>query len=458
MIFSYKRCVMRYAAIGFAVLLNGCGPMGEMIQNPGQPTAATVSTTEKSIDQYQLEPYNGPKARVAVYRFEDQTGKGRGVSYGGYPGFQWYTPQIGNGMADMLTDAILQSNRFMVLDRQAIKDVMQEQDLAASGRVSKPTGAPIGEIEGAELLVKGSITEFEPGSAGAGAGAGLGFFGLPGAVLGGVLGGLRQSHVAMIIQVVDARTTRILFSTTVEGKANDFNLGGVLGGFGGGGGGFGGLGTWQKTPIEKAIRIAIIQAVKELSSRTPPSYFRHGGEANVASAPPTTMLSAPSARKPTNPNRGQETGTNDSLVLDSQRIRQAQEMLKQVGLDPGTADGVTGAKTRSAIAQFQSSKMQSKEASGRLDETTFAALKSAVSQLTASQKPAPTSSGGDMPANVFVNVGRASLLDGPGPGGKSVGTVIQGAKLAVQADDKDSYFIVTEDGTRGWITKALTRR
>jgi len=27
----------------------------------------------------------------------------------------------------------------------------------------------------------------------------------------------------MIIQLVDAKTTRILFSTTVEGKANDFN-------------------------------------------------------------------------------------------------------------------------------------------------------------------------------------------------------------------------------------------
>ena len=49
-----------------------------MIKNPGQPTAETVSTTEKSINEVQLEPYNGPKARVAVYRFADQTAKGRG--------------------------------------------------------------------------------------------------------------------------------------------------------------------------------------------------------------------------------------------------------------------------------------------------------------------------------------------------------------------------------------------
>lgn len=39
-----------------------------------------------------------------------------------------------------------------------------------------------------------------------------------------------------------------------------------------------GLGTWQKTPVEKAIRIAVIQAVKELSSKTPKTYFHHGME------------------------------------------------------------------------------------------------------------------------------------------------------------------------------------
>jgi hypothetical protein len=138
-------------------------------------------------------------------------------------------------------------------------------------------------MEGADLLVKGSITEFEPGSAGAGAGVGLGAFGLPGALLGGVLGGLRQSHVAMVVQVVDARTSRLLFSTTVEGKANDFDIGGALAGFGGGFGSIVGLGMWQKTPIEKAIRVAILQAVKELANKTPQNYFRHGTVSNMAS-------------------------------------------------------------------------------------------------------------------------------------------------------------------------------
>jgi len=182
----------------------------------------------------------------------------------------------------------------IVLDRQSLDDVLKEQDLAGAGRISRETGARMGEIEGAELLIKGAVTEFEPGSAGANAGALLGGFGWTGAVVGGLLSGLRQSHVAMIIQVVDARTSRMLFSTTVEGKANDFNIGGALAGFGGGFLGGAGLGTYQKTPVEKAIRVAIQQAVKELASKTPPTYFRHGTASGVVN--PT---SGPAQQKPT---------------------------------------------------------------------------------------------------------------------------------------------------------------
>jgi curli biogenesis system outer membrane secretion channel CsgG len=291
-----------------------------MIQNAGQPTANTVSTTQTTIDQFQLEPYNGPKARVAVSRFTDQTAKGRGGAYGPY-GFQWYSPQIGNGMADMLSDALLQSNRFVVLDRQSLEDVLKEQDLAALGRVRPQTGAPLGQIEGAELLIKGSVTEFEPGSAGAHAGGLLGFFGLPGAVLGGVLGGVRQSHVAMIIQVVDTSTSRMLFSTTVEGKANDFDIGGALAGFGGGVVGAGGLSNWQKTPVEKAIRIAVQQAVKELASKTPQTYFRHGaGTGPVVSTSPVQPPPLPNGSavaKPVTPIKGRPPKESAAPLLPS---------------------------------------------------------------------------------------------------------------------------------------------
>ena len=294
------------------LILAACGPVQQMVKNPGQPTAETASATQQSIDQVQFEPYDGPKARVAVYRFADQSAKGGG----GYSrGTGWYTAEIGNGMADMLNDALLQSNRFIILDRQSLQDVLMEQDLGATGRIKKETAAAMGEIEGAELLIKGSVTEFEPGSAGAESGALLGTFGMTGALIGSALGSVRQSHVAMVVQVVDAKTSRLLFSSTVEGNANDFNLGGVLGGFGGNFIASGGLGVWQKTPVEKAIRVAILKAVQEVSNKTPETYYRHGGIQAVSGTPVTASVKPTAVVKPQSVSLVPVTGLSSTAVV-----------------------------------------------------------------------------------------------------------------------------------------------
>jgi peptidoglycan hydrolase-like protein with peptidoglycan-binding domain len=141
-------------------------------------------------------------------------------------------------------------------------------------------------------------------------------------------------------------------------------------------------------------------------------------------------------------------------------------LLKQVGLDPGPADGIAGAKTRAVIAQFQSSKMNLIETTGRLDESTYTALKNAVSenwkysaaQLKPPQQPAPKADTGELPARVSVSVTRASLHDTPGSEGKVLATLREGAKLLVQGEDKDCYFVIAEDGKQGWIYKSMTKK
>ena len=120
------------------------------------PKAKGTSQGGPGIDQVQAEDAMGPKARVAVSRFNDKSAKGN------------YTGQIGDGMAEMLSNALFSTNRFIVLERQALGDVIKEQDLGAAGRVRQDTAAPVGELEGADLLIQGTITEFEPGSSGAG--------------------------------------------------------------------------------------------------------------------------------------------------------------------------------------------------------------------------------------------------------------------------------------------------
>src|SRR5882762_2598683 len=57
------------------------------------------------------------KKIVAVATFENKTTWQGQVS-------------IGDGMADQLTDALMQSGQFVVMERQALKEVITEQDLA----------------------------------------------------------------------------------------------------------------------------------------------------------------------------------------------------------------------------------------------------------------------------------------------------------------------------------------
>lgn len=230
------------------LVLCGCASLLE-------PQAKVTSGGGPSIQQAQQEAYNGPKARVAVSRFTDKTAKG------------WWTGQLGDGMAEMLATSLFNSNRFIVLERQTLQDVLAEQDLGASGRIRKETAAPIGQIEGAELLVTGAVTEFEPGSSGIGGGIGGGSR----SIVGGILGAIKKSHIAIDLRVIDTRTSRLVAATTVEGSATDIaGLTGLAGGHLGGG-----LGGWRKQPIEKALRIAIGAAVNFIVSQTPAQYYHY---------------------------------------------------------------------------------------------------------------------------------------------------------------------------------------
>jgi curli biogenesis system outer membrane secretion channel CsgG len=226
------------------------------------PKATVTSPEGKSIEEAQREAYDGPKARMAVARF---TNKARHAG--------WWTAEIGDGMADMLATALFHTNRFIVLERQTLGDVLREQDLGAAGRIKRGTEAPIGEIEGAELLVTGAVTEFDPGESGIGGAIG-GARGW-GRILGGIAGGLKTAHMAIDVRVIDAKTSRLVAATSVEGKATDFNLGGVLAGAAGGGALGGALGGWSNTPKEKALRLCIQEAVNFIVSKTPAAYYRH---------------------------------------------------------------------------------------------------------------------------------------------------------------------------------------
>lgn len=177
-------------------------------------------------------------------------------------------------MADMLVTSLFNSNRFIVLEREKLQAVIHEQDMGASGRFRQDTVAPIGELEGAKLLVIAAVTGFDPGTAGTSASARQrgGLLGLGSdTVLGSLSGGYSQAHLALDLRIVDTATGRILAATSVEGKARSFDLGTSLLGTRAAGE----LSTFARTPMEQAMRRAIDAAVDFVASQTPPHFYRH---------------------------------------------------------------------------------------------------------------------------------------------------------------------------------------
>lgn len=197
-------------------------------------SATVVSSTDSAptIAQAQAEPYNGPKQRIAIEPFEYRAAD-KGAA-------------VGSGMADMLTDSLFNTNKFIVVERDRLDAVTAEQDLAQNSRFRKETVAPTGELEGAQLLIRGSITQFEPKCAGASV----------------LVAATSEACIAINLRIIDVRTGRIVNATTVEATSANNGVG-LL---------FTrttlpiGLGAYRNTPMEKAIRNAIEAAVKHIAA------------------------------------------------------------------------------------------------------------------------------------------------------------------------------------------------
>lgn len=252
-----------------------------------QSTSTNVTSGQNSpdINAVAQEQYNGPKARIAVARFTDKSNNSK-----------WWRKEIGDGMADQLTTALVSTNRFIVLERQALDAVLSEQDLAASGRVSASSGAAYGEIEGAEIVVIAAVTEFDDDSSGASVGSG----GFIGDVFSSVSAGFSGSHMAIDLRLIDTRTSRILAATSVEGGSKDFDFTGAATNFGGALVG-GNISGWSDTPKEKALREVIIKAVEFLETKIPDTYYRYNSNNTLApgyTAPPPATKRAKAASKP----------------------------------------------------------------------------------------------------------------------------------------------------------------
>lgn len=197
----------------------------------------------------QPAPPTGPKRTVAVGKF-DAIGAFT-AKYG-----EW---DIGGGLAAMLTTALAESGRFVVIERANLSQILGEQELKAGGLANPETGPKLGQLTGVQFLIYGSVTEFGHDEKGGGFS-----FGFSGAKI--PLGLSQQSTtgtVGMDIRVVDTttgvvlETHRVRESISTEGWDVSAGYKGIS---------FG-TNQFDKTPLGQASRSAITRAVEFIAVR-----------------------------------------------------------------------------------------------------------------------------------------------------------------------------------------------
>lgn len=264
-----------------ALLLGGCAGSASVLNGAGDTIAGV-----------QNEAYDGPKARVVVGRIVDRSGDAGSKSLSYQLGQLLTTERVETeavlgGMRDMLTDAMFQTHRFVLLDREMLDAALVEQEFLAQHDSGNASALPMATLEGADLLVVGALTSFD-----AGADGGIAFpipipFNSRNNDFGILNVQMRTAAASIDVRVIDVRTGRVVSSVAVEGKARKFGAG--LSGFFSPGGGYihlpGILGAFENTPVEKALRDMAEQAAQEIASKTPDTFFRYRDAAAPAASP-----------------------------------------------------------------------------------------------------------------------------------------------------------------------------
>ena len=172
---------------------------------------------------------------IGVAEFKNETAAG------------WWSGGVGWELSSMLSNELSSSGDFKVVERQKLQNVLEEQNLAASGRVAKGTGAKIGKLTGAQYLITGTVSAYSENASSTGGG-----FMIKGIALGGKSS---EAYMAVDLRVINTETGDIDFSRTIEGrsKSSGVAVGVYRGGFGGN------LAHEENTPAGKAIRAALVE-------------------------------------------------------------------------------------------------------------------------------------------------------------------------------------------------------
>jgi len=168
--------------------------------------------------------------------------------------FPYLSGGIGDGVSELLADALYQTGQFRVLEREDLGAVLSEQDLQQSGLTRTEERVPPNRLKSVHYLVKGVVTDFAHVARG-GLGVGVGSF--------RVGGGGNWAIVSIHLKVTEIESGEIVYSEVVDGSmyAGDIELAGTYRGISIGGHQF------FQTPLGHALQGALDAAVDGICDR-----------------------------------------------------------------------------------------------------------------------------------------------------------------------------------------------
>ncbi len=203
-----------------AGLFAGCGVSSRVAKEEAISIKATQQVTSK---------FKGIKRRVAVAGFTNKTAYGQ---------------RLGTAASDILITELSKTGNYILIERERLDKIMEEQKLSLTGVIDSRTAASIGNMLGAGAIVTGSITDF----------------GVKTESGGMILSqGKKQSASCTVdVRVVDVTTGRIIFADSGKGLAEK-SSGTFLG--------VGSKSGYDETLEGESLRAAIVKLIENMVSQ-----------------------------------------------------------------------------------------------------------------------------------------------------------------------------------------------
>jgi curli biogenesis system outer membrane secretion channel CsgG len=174
--------------------------------------------------------HTAPRRRIGVVNFENKA--------------PYAQARIGNTATDILITELVKSGKFIVVERDKMDKLMEEQKLGQSGAIDPNTAARVGKILGLNAIVTGSISQF----------------GLKKEGKDFIISQSKQQIVecTVDIRVVDVETGQVLYADSGKGVAQK-NSGKFLG--------MGNQSKYDETLEGEALRAAIVKFTDNIISQ-----------------------------------------------------------------------------------------------------------------------------------------------------------------------------------------------